>query len=216
MPSKKKKYNARFPPARIKKIMQTDEEVGKVAAAVPVIISRALELFLESLLTKACQVTQSRNAKTMTTSHFKQCIESEQQYDFLKDLVAGLPDMQGDREEAGNEGDKSIKRVKRLGVWRRNANGGGAGKVKDKQSESDTDQEEDYEETMSEDEVDEATHSGVSRPTDLPASPPNSSPVPPQPPLHCRFFPLPSTGLPMPAVPMSKTPTDDDDEDYDS
>ena len=64
MPSKKKKYNARFPPvstliligpndielnnkkvlfvcvfqARIKKIMQTDEEVGKVASAVPVII----------------------------------------------------------------------------------------------------------------------------------------------------------------------------------
>ncbi|XP_067400185.1 dr1-associated corepressor isoform X2 [Emydura macquarii macquarii] len=69
MPSKKKKYNARFPPARIKKIMQTDEEIGKVAAAVPVIISRALELFLESLLRKACQVTQSRNAKTMTTSH---------------------------------------------------------------------------------------------------------------------------------------------------
>ena len=38
MPSKKKKYNARFPPARIKKIMQADEEVGKVAAVVPVII----------------------------------------------------------------------------------------------------------------------------------------------------------------------------------
>ncbi|KAA0723988.1 Dr1-associated corepressor [Triplophysa tibetana] len=38
MPSKKKKYNSRFPPARIKKIMQTDEEIGKVAAAVPVII----------------------------------------------------------------------------------------------------------------------------------------------------------------------------------
>ncbi|TSL54312.1 Dr1-associated corepressor [Bagarius yarrelli] len=31
--------------------------------------ARALELFLESLLTKACHVTQSRNAKTMTTSH---------------------------------------------------------------------------------------------------------------------------------------------------
>ncbi|KAL1124455.1 hypothetical protein AAG570_001081 [Ranatra chinensis] len=36
MPSKKKKYNARFPAGRIKKIMQTDEEVGKVAKAVPV------------------------------------------------------------------------------------------------------------------------------------------------------------------------------------
>ncbi|KAB0407493.1 hypothetical protein E2I00_007667, partial [Balaenoptera physalus] len=78
--------------ARIKKIMQTDEEIGKVAAAVPVIISRALELFLESLLKKACQVTQSRNAKTMTTSHLKQCIELEQQFDFLKDLVASGKD----------------------------------------------------------------------------------------------------------------------------
>ena len=38
MPSKKKKYNARFPPARIKKMMQADEEVGKVAAVVPVMI----------------------------------------------------------------------------------------------------------------------------------------------------------------------------------
>nr|XP_031304447.1 dr1-associated corepressor isoform X2 [Camelus dromedarius] len=111
MPSKKKKYNARFPPARIKKIMQTDEEIGKVAAAVPVIISRALELFLESLLKKACQVTQSRNAKTMTTSHLKQCIELEQQFDFLKDLVASVPDMQGDGEDNHMDGDKGARRM---------------------------------------------------------------------------------------------------------
>ncbi|XP_075382239.1 dr1-associated corepressor isoform X1 [Mycteria americana] len=110
MPSKKKKYNARFPPARIKKIMQTDEEIGKVAAAVPVIISRALELFLESLLRKACHVTQSRNAKTMTTSHLKQCIELEQQFDFLKDLVAAVPDMQGEGEEPHGEGERGPRR----------------------------------------------------------------------------------------------------------
>ncbi|MBN3304843.1 NC2A protein, partial [Amia calva] len=90
--------------------MQTDEEIGKVAAAVPVIISRALELFLESLLTKACQVTQSRNAKTMTTSHLKQCIELEQQFDFLKDLVAAVPDMQGDSEDNHAEGGEKVPR----------------------------------------------------------------------------------------------------------
>ncbi|CAM9115864.1 unnamed protein product [Bubo scandiacus] len=100
MPSKKKKYNARFPPARIKKIMQTDEEIGKVAAAVPVIISRALELFLESLLRKACHVTQSRNAKTMTTSHLKQCIELEQQFRFPEGFGGG-----GARH-AGGEGEE--------------------------------------------------------------------------------------------------------------
>ena len=38
VPCKKKKYNSRFPPARIKKIMQSDDEVGKVAAVVPIII----------------------------------------------------------------------------------------------------------------------------------------------------------------------------------
>lgn len=100
MPSKKKKYNARFPPARIKKIMQGDEEVGKVAQAVPVIISRALELFVEDLLKKAESVTHARNAKTLTPSHLKQCIMSEQRFDFLKDVVQAVPDVQGDEEIA--------------------------------------------------------------------------------------------------------------------
>jgi histone H3/H4 len=58
-----------FLQARIKKIMQSDEEVGKVAQAVPVIISRALELFVHSLLKKAEAVTAARNAKTLTPSH---------------------------------------------------------------------------------------------------------------------------------------------------
>lgn len=38
MPSKKKKYESRFPPARVKKIMQSDEQVGKVAHQVPIIV----------------------------------------------------------------------------------------------------------------------------------------------------------------------------------
>ncbi|XP_071449875.1 uncharacterized protein NC2alpha [Hetaerina americana] len=99
MPSKKKKYNARFPPGRIKKIMQTDEDVGKVAQAVPVIISRALELFVESLLTKTMEITSAKNAKTLSPSHMKHCIFSESRFDFLKDLVKSLPDMAGDGEE---------------------------------------------------------------------------------------------------------------------
>ncbi|XP_035743762.1 uncharacterized protein LOC118451395 isoform X1 [Vespa mandarinia] len=99
MPSKKKKYNARFPAGRIKKIMQTDEEVGKVAQAVPIIISRTLELFVHSLLTKTMQITSAKNAKTLSPSHMKQCILSESRFDFLKDLVKGLPDVSGPDEE---------------------------------------------------------------------------------------------------------------------
>ncbi|KAL1517227.1 hypothetical protein ABEB36_001020 [Hypothenemus hampei] len=102
MPSKKKKYNARFPAGRIKKIMQTDEEVGKVAQAVPIIISKALEMFIESLLKKSTQITQSRNAKTLTPSHMKQCILSENRFDFLKDLVKNIPDASVQEDNENN------------------------------------------------------------------------------------------------------------------
>ncbi|XP_008544119.1 uncharacterized protein LOC103568881 [Microplitis demolitor] len=99
MPSKKKKYNARFPAGRIKKIMQTDEEVGKVAQAVPIIISRTLELFVHSLLTKTMQITSTKNAKTLSPSHMKQCILSESRFDFLKDLVKSVPDVSNTDDE---------------------------------------------------------------------------------------------------------------------
>ncbi|XP_034412456.1 dr1-associated corepressor isoform X2 [Cyclopterus lumpus] len=165
MPSKKKKYNARFPPARIKKIMQTDEEIGKVAAAVPVIISRALELFLESLLTKACQVTQSRNAKTMTTSHLKQCIELEQQFDFLKDLVATVPDMQGEGEENHTEGggEKVPRRGRKPGSGRKNGGAGSKGKDK-KLSGTESEQEDDSEDSETDGDEEDGFQSSANLP----------------------------------------------------
>ncbi|CAB4064590.1 DRAP1 [Lepeophtheirus salmonis] len=100
MPSKKKRYNSRFPPARIKKIMQSDEDVGKVAAAVPVIISRALELFVETLLKKVNDVAQDRGARTLTPSHIKRCIHSETRFHFLKELVSSVPELTGDRDDS--------------------------------------------------------------------------------------------------------------------
>jgi len=238
MPSKKKKYNARFPPARIKKIMQTDEEIGKVAAAVPVIISRALELFLESLLTKACQVTQSRNAKTMTTSHLKQCIELEQQFDFLKDLVAAVPDMQGEGEEQ-QENHHVPTRGRKPGSVRKN--GGSSSKGKDKKlSGTESEQEEDSEDTETEEEEDgsqSSTHTHTQPPRfnspGLPSHPsylPQGSAPPLSLPLG-SFAPHPSfagSAIPPPAPPPSNDQAplhpapppindqDDDDEDYDS
>ncbi|TMW52222.1 hypothetical protein DOY81_002689 [Sarcophaga bullata] len=117
MPSKKKKYNARFPAGRIKRIMQSDEEVGKVAQAVPVIIyilfrklKQTLELFVESLLTKTLKITNSRNAKTLSTSHMKQCIMSEQRFDFLRELVRNIPDISV-AEEAANYNEEDNQRA---------------------------------------------------------------------------------------------------------
>uniref|UniRef100_A0A9J8AVY2 Transcription factor CBF/NF-Y/archaeal histone domain-containing protein n=1 Tax=Cyprinus carpio carpio TaxID=630221 RepID=A0A9J8AVY2_CYPCA len=71
MPGQKRKYNVRFPPGRIKKIMQKDTEVGRIASAVPIIISKALEMFLRSFLTMTCKITQSRNSRVMSINHMK-------------------------------------------------------------------------------------------------------------------------------------------------
>uniref|UniRef100_A0A3Q3KWU3 Dr1-associated corepressor n=1 Tax=Mastacembelus armatus TaxID=205130 RepID=A0A3Q3KWU3_9TELE len=216
MPSKKKKYNARFPPARIKKIMQTDEEIGKVAAAVPVIISRALELFLESLLTKACQVTQSRNAKTMTTSHLKQCIELEQQFDFLKDLVATVPDMQGDGEENHAEGGgEKVPRSRGRKPGSGRKNGGAASKGKDKKlSGTESEQEDDSEDS----ETDGDEEDGSQSSTNLQAASRFHSMAPAQPQGGMAFAPHPSmiSIAPPPPAPAPPKDEDDDDEDYDS
>ncbi|CAB1351787.1 unnamed protein product [Coregonus sp. 'balchen'] len=215
MPSKKKKYNARFPPARIKKIMQTDEEIGKVAAAVPVIISRALELFLESLLTKACQVTQSRNAKTMTTSHLKQCIELEQQFDFLKDLVAAVPDMQGEGEDNHAEGgEKVARRGRKPGSGRKNGGAGSKGKDK-KLSDTESEQEDDSEDSETDGDEEDGSHPDTIQPQYLHMGTTQGG-------LAMSlgsFAPHPSlmgTAPPPPPSMPHKDDDDDDDEDYDS
>ncbi|KAH9404858.1 PREDICTED: cell wall protein RBR3-like [Rhagoletis zephyria] len=102
MPSKKKKYNARFPPARIKKIMQSDEEVGKVAQVVPIIISKSLEIFVEQLLQSSAEVTRSRNARTLTPTHIKTSILQKPEFGFLREIAQGIPDVSSALEEAGD------------------------------------------------------------------------------------------------------------------
>ncbi|KAH0850853.1 hypothetical protein HID58_095193 [Brassica napus] len=59
----RKKLDTRFPAARIKKIMQADEDVGKIALAVPVLVSKSLELFLQDLCDRTYEITLERGAQ---------------------------------------------------------------------------------------------------------------------------------------------------------
>ena len=49
-----------------------------MAAAVPVLISRAIELFMVRLLRDAEKQIQQRNARTLTPQHIKQAIMSHE------------------------------------------------------------------------------------------------------------------------------------------
>eukprot|EP00744_Colponema_vietnamica_P012166 GILI01017078.1.p1 GENE.GILI01017078.1~~GILI01017078.1.p1 ORF type:complete len:155 (-),score=21.17 GILI01017078.1:37-501(-) len=108
----KKKYSSRFPMARVKKIMQMDEEVGKIATATPVLISKALEMFIQELLEQTAQVTKGRRAKTVTAGHVKACVLNNERFDFLKSLVDKIPDVE--EKEAESE-KKSRGRPPRTG-----------------------------------------------------------------------------------------------------
>lgn len=89
---KTKNKQTKFPVARIKKIMQKDEEVGKVAQATPVVISKALELFLAMIVDEASKVTVERGAKKVEAYHLKHAIETTEMLDFLKEIVESVPD----------------------------------------------------------------------------------------------------------------------------
>lgn len=82
----------KFPTARIKRIMQADEEVGKVAQQTPIAVGKALELFMVQLVTKSADVARDRNSKRITAQMLKQVIDSGQEWDFLQDIVAKVSD----------------------------------------------------------------------------------------------------------------------------
>ncbi|KAJ4363385.1 hypothetical protein N0V83_009678 [Neocucurbitaria cava] len=99
-----------FPVARIKRIMQADDDVGKVAQVTPVVVceyhlphmyaqlvahtiaAKALELFMISLVTKAAAEAKSRNSKRVGALHLKQAITKNEQFDFLNDIVSKVAD----------------------------------------------------------------------------------------------------------------------------
>ncbi|WVR07388.1 hypothetical protein IAU60_004429 [Kwoniella sp. DSM 27419] len=88
----KKSKTSRFPVARIKRIMQLDEEVGKLASATPVMISKSLECFMQLLIDETCKETRSRGSRKMTAYHLKHMINANETFDFLREIVEPIPD----------------------------------------------------------------------------------------------------------------------------
>lgn len=82
-----------FPAARIKKIMQSDEEIGKVAQATPIIVGRALEIFMANLVEVSVLQAKQQGVKRITASHVKSAIENTEQFDFLVEAVEKYPSL---------------------------------------------------------------------------------------------------------------------------
>ncbi|OAA76391.1 Histone-fold domain containing protein [Akanthomyces lecanii RCEF 1005] len=91
----------KFPTARIKRIMQADEEVGKVAQQTPIAVGKALELFMIQLVSKSADVAKDKGSKRVTAAMLKQVVESDEQWDFLRDIVSRVEnDKEGPKKES--------------------------------------------------------------------------------------------------------------------
>ncbi|ORY35393.1 histone-fold-containing protein [Naematelia encephala] len=108
----KKAKPSRFPVARIKKIMQLDEEVGKLASATPVMISKSLECFMQLLIDETAKETRSRGGKKMSAYHLKQTINTHETLDFLRPLVSTISDPAPNQStEQGNGGPSKPRKT---------------------------------------------------------------------------------------------------------
>lgn len=128
----------KFPVARIKRIMQADEDVGKVAQVTPTAvckfllgmpqsayailtsetrIAKALELFMISLVTKAANQARSKSAKKVTAAHLKQVVERDEQFDFLAEIISKVPDAPAPKKD--DDSEEAVEGKKKRGATRR-------------------------------------------------------------------------------------------------
>lgn len=75
---------AKIQPTRIKKVMQSDEEIGRMVQSVPVSIGRAMEHFAEKFLQASADATQFTTSKTLNPQHMKQAIMNTPAFGFLE------------------------------------------------------------------------------------------------------------------------------------
>ncbi|KAF5141675.1 class 2 transcription repressor nc2 subunit alpha [Vairimorpha ceranae] len=87
MSDNSKKLRSLFPAARLKKIMQSNEDVGKMGISVPFIAGKAMELFLKDLVTLTYEELKSKKGNRITVDHIKKAIEENSKYNFLNNLL---------------------------------------------------------------------------------------------------------------------------------
>ena len=102
----KKRFGEKLPLKRIKSIMQTNKDIGKIQKQTPQLIGWAIEAFIEELTCRAHKISEANGDAKITPSHIKEVIvnggggggskvsaEVKSSYGYLKAGLAGIPDL---------------------------------------------------------------------------------------------------------------------------
>jgi len=104
--------NLVFPPARIKRMMRSDKEVGKIAVSAPFLVSKALQLALEDFLTTAAELARQKKVSVITPYQLRLCVEREKRFRSLQRVVEHVPLPSVQEEEKTSEIPKTRKKNK--------------------------------------------------------------------------------------------------------
>lgn len=87
--------------------MQADEEVGKVAQQTPIAVGKALELFMIQMVSSSAEIAREKGSKRVTASMLKQVVETDDQWDFLREIVSRVveTEKEGCKSKAKAESD---------------------------------------------------------------------------------------------------------------
>jgi hypothetical protein len=69
-----------FHPAKVKKIIQSDREIGKLVKQVSHLSSKLVETFVKKLTREACAVAEGHEQTTLNLQHFVEVIEGRTEY----------------------------------------------------------------------------------------------------------------------------------------
>lgn len=83
--------------------------------------AKALELFMISLVTKAAAEARSRNSKRVAPLHLKQVVTTNEQFDFLSEIVAKVADAPAPSDKSADAMDMDGKKRKGPGKRRKKA-----------------------------------------------------------------------------------------------
>jgi len=95
--TKRFRISCQFPASKIKRIMQSNEDIGKITKETPILVSKTLELFVQDLVTQLANMTQETDVKTISAYHLKQLVKQNKMLDFLEDIVEYIPDIEPEK-----------------------------------------------------------------------------------------------------------------------
>ncbi len=88
--------------SRVRALLMANEDVGRMTVDVPVVVARALELFVEDLVLSGAVAAAEHGATTITPRLLADAVKAHPFFDFLTDLTAAA----ADAHAASGEGDE--------------------------------------------------------------------------------------------------------------